>query len=326
METIKKNTTPILIIENIVLGLLIAGAFFIYYTPDTPVFKTWAKYSSQITIIYWIIGLLFLVLKSTRLTMVAFVCCVFMCLHLKNTTSPLLTAPHKSNQPLLKIAHFNLSASNSPYKATIKTIQNMDADIISVQEVTPDWKKALNDSLNKRFPFHCNVRGTDFFTTELFSKYPFSYCDTFYCENMPNLLVGFKSPLPNQHIYIFSTYIAAPLFETASNMMRRQLDTLAVHVKKMDAPSIVLGEYNVPPFFQEIVNMRQITGLQDSRRGYRPTRNDGYISLLEVPTDHIFFTPHFDCIDFQTINGPNSEHLGIIGTYQMNRDTLFAQR
>jgi endonuclease/exonuclease/phosphatase (EEP) superfamily protein YafD len=326
MEKMTKNTTLNNLLRGIIAGMLIGGALFIYYTPDIPVFKTWAKYSSQITILYWALGLFFLVLGKPRLTMVAFVCCVFMCLHLKNTTSPLLAAPHKSNQPLIKIAHFNISASNSSYGETLKTIKNMDADIISVQEVTPDWNKALNDSLYKRFPYHCNVKSSDLFTTELYSKYPFSYCDTFYCGKMPNLLVGFKSPLPNQHIYIFSTYIAAPLFESASQMMKRQLDTLVSQVNKVNAPAIVLGEYNVPPFFPEIVNMRQNAGLNDSRRGYRPTRNDGHISLLEVPTDHMFYTPHFDCVDFQTINGPNSEHLGIMGTYQMNRDTLYAQR
>ncbi len=308
--------------------ILVLGVIFCIYTPNFTVFKWWARFSSQISIGYWILGILFLAFKKPRLTMVAFVSCLFLCLYLRNTTNTAMVPPKVTDEPIIRLAQFNMSASNSDYGATLASIKKTGVDIVSVQEVTPEWRKMLNDSLSNTYPYSCELVGLDVYSMKLFSKFPFSSCDTFYCGMIPNLALGFKNPYSKSkgNIYIIASYIAPPIFSAAYLELQKQLDTVSAYTKRLNSPAITIGDYNIHASSYEIQQFRRSANLNDSRRGYRPDRNDGYISLLEVPTDHIFYTPQFNCIEFQTISGPSEERLGIKGYYQFCKDSISAVR
>jgi endonuclease/exonuclease/phosphatase (EEP) superfamily protein YafD len=324
MNTELKEQTPAKTFSYTIIAILVVGAVLVVFPPEIRVFKIWASYVAQITIAYWLLGLLFLAAKQTRLTFTAFICCAFLCIVFKKNNPSIVEPFQKTNLPVVKVAHYNISATNSGYKPTIETVQKINADVISFQEVTPDWHKAIYDSLKTTHPYSCSVLSNDLFSMEVYSRFPFSYCDTFYCENAPTILIGFKTAVPSKDMYVYSSYIAPPLFTSASELMRKQFTQLADKIKTVNTPAITLGEYNVHPSSSEILEFRTNAALTDSRRGFRPVHDDGHFSLLEVPTDHIFYTSHFNCIEFKTISGPQSEHLGILGTYQLKADSLLS--
>ncbi len=304
---------------TIVLAL---GVFFCMYTPNYVVFNWWAKFAPQIAIGYWILGLLFLIIKSPRLTMVAFVSCAFLCLNLKNATNKAMAPAKVTSEPIIKIAQFNLNASNSSHYETINAIKKIGADVVSIQEVSLDWIIDLKDSLSNIYPYSCQINASDVYSMRLYSKYRFESCDTFYCDNIPNLVLGFKTQYSNKYVYIISSYIAPPLFSSAYVRMQSQLDTLASYVNSLKNPVITVGDYNIHGSSYEIQQFRRKANLNTSRRGYRPDRDNGHISFLEVPTDHIFYTNQMNCINFQTISGPHAERLGIQGSYQFSKDSM----
>lgn len=302
--------------------ILITGVVLCIYSPNYLIFKWWSRLAPQIAIAYWILGTLFLAIRKPRLTMVTFVSCLFLCIYLKDATNPALAPPKITDEPIIKIAQFNITASNSHYDSTIMAIKNTNVDIVSVQEVSPDWGKILKDSLKEVYPYTCEIEGLDVYSMKLFSKFPFASCDTFYCDMIPNLAVGFKNPYAKGNLYVISSYIAPPVYATAYKELQKQLDTLAAYTERLSSPVITLGDYNIHASSYEIQQFRRDAKLNDSRRGFRPDRNDGYISLLEVPTDHIFYTSHFNCTEFQTISGPSEERLGIKGSYQFSKDSI----
>ncbi len=313
------------ITTNALIALMALGVILCIYTPNYAVFKFWAQYSAQITIAYWILGIAFLLNRRDKLTMTAFISCAFLCIYLKSTTNPAMEAPKKTNEPTVSIAHFNLSSSNSSYTEMLQCVEKTNADIISFQEVTPDWDRVITDSLSRVYPFDkCKFIGTDIYSLKVISKYAFADCDTFFSNNLPNLKVIYKSKYTESYINIFSTYIAPPLFSSAYIQLRQQLDTLAGQILASKYPSMTVGDYNIHSSAFELQEFKRQTNLLDSRRGFRPDRNDGRISLFDVPIDHIFYTSDFNCIEFSTINGPKSERLGIKGIYQFNRDSVVA--
>lgn len=314
------------IMTTITTLLLIVGAVMCVYTPDNFRWKWWASYASQITIAYWLLGLLFLSLKNSRLTMVSFVCCAFLCIYLKSTTNPALQSPAKTGEPTFTVAQFNLSAFTGDYTSFLKILRNTNADIISVQEITPDWNRVFDDSLGVTYPHQCDYQSLDIYSLKVMSKYSFAVCDTLFCGNVPSLVLGFKEKLNKKSVYIFSTYIAPPIYASAFRQMQRQFDTIAFEIKKINAPTITVGDYNTHASSSEIQIFRQSAHLNDSRRGYSPSQSDGHISLLDVPTDHIFYSNDFNCIDFQTISGFHSERLGILGRYQFVKDSLIVNK
>jgi endonuclease/exonuclease/phosphatase (EEP) superfamily protein YafD len=305
--------------------LLIVGAVLCVFTPNNILLKNWASYAAQITMGYWVLGLLFLALRQPRLTMYSFVCCAFLCIYLKSATNPALQLPTKTGEPTLKVAQFNLSAHTGDYSSFLNILRKTSADIISIQEVTPDWSHVLEDSL-KMYPHQCSYQSLDIYSLKVLSKHSFAICDTLFCDNVPSLILGFKNKPKDKPVYIISTYIAPPLFTSAYKRLQKQLDTIAFKIKTINAPVITVGDYNIAASTNEIQQFRQMANLNDSRRGYRPSRADGHFSLLDVPTDHIFYTNHFNCIDFQTISGVESERLGIMGVYQFVQDSLIVNR
>jgi endonuclease/exonuclease/phosphatase (EEP) superfamily protein YafD len=308
------------IFNNAVSLLLIVGAVLCVYTPNTLMLKGWASYASQLTLGYWLLGLFFLSLKLNRLTMVSFISCAFLCIYLKSTTNPAIQLPNKTSEPTLKVAQFNLSAYNGDYSSFLKTLRKTNADILSIQDIPYDWGRILTDSLKGFYPHQCDYQSVGIYSLKVLSKYSFAVCDTLFCDQVPSLILGFKNKANDSQIHIISTYIGPPVFSSAYAQMQKQLDTLALQIKRHSAPTITVGDYNIHASSSEIQHFRQLANLNDSRRGYRPS--DGYFSLLDVPTDHIFYTNHFNCIDFQTISGTHSERLGILGVYQLVKDSL----
>lgn len=302
--------------------LLVVGMVISIFTPNFFIFTWWSKFIMQIAVGYWAIGLGFLFLKQQRLTMVSFACCVVLCLYLKGTTNSRLDPVKVTNEPKFSIAHFNLSESPRDYGDVASIIKQTNADIISLQEVTPDWNVILKDSFNQAYPFSCQVSGVDLHSSKIYSKYKYTYCDTFYSEGVPNLVIGFPNGYNTDLVYVVSSFIEPPIYNQAYEMMKSQFDAIGTYVRNLNSPAIALGDYNIPATSFDIQKFREIAKLFDSRRGYRPDRNDGRINFLEVPIDHIFYTGHFDCIEFQTIIGKNATRLGIKGLYQFNKDSM----
>jgi endonuclease/exonuclease/phosphatase (EEP) superfamily protein YafD len=216
---------------------------------------------------------------------------------------------------MLRIGHVNLSAAETTADSVLLTIRNMQADVLSIQEITPNWNPML-DSLNATFPYKCVYRGVDLYSFGLFSKHPIQHCDTIFCQRVPNLLVHIQPKSVRQSLYVLETYMAPPIFAGAYEQMRQQLDSITQQVRRIDQPLITVGNFNLEAANFEIQQFRRSANLSDSRRGFRPLRNDGRVPFFDVPYDHIFYSNQLECIDFQTIGGKSSERLGIMGLYQ----------
>lgn len=322
MKDIFQNDTPRLAwFQRIIAAALMIGAFLCIYQPEIHAVKEWAKYAPQITIAYWLLGLVFLILKIPRLTMVTFASCALLCIYLKNSSNQELVQPTATNQPSIQIAQFNLSASSDNYMALLETIFTTNAEVVSLQEVPFDRQKWLQDTLKNIYPHHCNASAIDFYGIQIFSKLPFLTCDTFYSNNIPNLTVSVFPKYSKSSLYIVSSYVAPPLFSSAYKTMQTQFQSISEKIKTFKQPYITVGDYNIESSSSEIQKFRSETDLLDSRRGFQPIHKDGSINLTEVPTDHIFFSKNFQCVDFQTISGQKGIHYGIVGTYQFIQDS-----
>jgi len=312
--------------QRIVGAILISGAILCIYQPEYHALRVFTRYAPQFTIGYWVLGLAFLALKNARLTMLSFICCGFLCLFLKGMSDSKVQKSPQTNTLNISVAQINISLSNGNYSETLESIKKTGADVLSLQEVDFDWSHRLKDSLSGVYPYSCRIERADIYGIELFSKYPFASCDTFYSQDIPNLIISLKKTPASRPIYIVSTYVAPPIFSSAYRLMQQQMHIIAERVKAITDPLLTVGDYNIEASSWEVQQFRQEAGLLNSRRGFRPSRKDGTFDLTEVPTDHIFFTPQLECIYFETIVGKKNEHLGIFGTFQLSNSLTNAQK
>jgi len=259
---------------KVVLGILImSSALFCVLPTDISLIRSGANYTVHIMFANLALGLLFLIFNEKRLLFTSFIACAILCLYLKSASNNVLKLPSKTIQASLNIAQLNIASTQGHIYETIEEIKNVNVDILSLQEITPDMGMVLKEELNQLYPHRALVhRQKDFLGLGIFSKLPFINLDTFY--------------------------------------------VMEKYVSEQSNPVITIGDFNQLQFSNYLKDLKRKTLLNDSRR----------FQFFDNPTDHILFSSHFDCVEFQTISNRFTNHLGIKGSYQLNNNEVNVQQ
>ncbi len=296
--------------QIIVWSIIIVGTIVSILPPDMFFFRIVSRFVVQIMITYLVLGMLFLFLSEEKSMFISFICCGILCLFLR--TRPPFFAPPQAGATI-SVATFNLSLSNESFDSTISTIFNTGADIISLQEVTPDWHRLLqsNPSIKENYPYDTTILRLDFHGLAIYSRYPFVEIDTFNFGDIPNLIGCIKHDSLKQHIYFLSSHTTPPVSLSAFENINLHLQQVADTVRTKQKPILVFGDYQVMPWSSEIIRFRQRAKLNDSRRDISPNY---------FPHDHIFYSDLLECVDFKSLGDKNTNHLGVMGRYQLNNE------
>ena len=255
-----------------------------------------------------------LILNEKRLLFTSFIACAVLCLYLKSSSNNVLKLPTKTIQESLNVAQINIASTHEHVYETIESIKNANVDILSLQEVAPDMAMLLKQELDKLYPYKTIIhRKEDFLGIGIFSKIPFLNVDTFYMDDIPNLGVDLKCS--NQKIGIVSSYVYPELSSVDNSKIVSQFKTIETYIAEQSNPVIAIGDFNQLQFSNYLKNLKRESSLNDSRR----------FQFLDNPTDHILFSSHFDCVEFQTISNRFTNHLGIKGSYQLNNSAANVQ-
>jgi len=294
--------------QFLLITLFVLGAVLCVFTPNYFLFKMGESFAMYIMFGYLIGGVLFLFARKPKMMFTSFACCAGLAMYLKDASNGNLVYPARTSSPAITIANYNLSASGEDHLATIDAIINEDADVISLQEVDPRWQQILHDALSNIYPHSSVVLNPENFQgIGVFSKTALSIIDTFYYEDVPNL--KFNVDLGGQDVSLLSAYIY-PEF-TTENYIRKQehLNAICSNLDPKQTPFITVGDFNEVQWSGYIREFRRTCQLNDSRR---------FPTWVKRPTDHIFYSNHFECVGFKSITTENTSHLGISGTYQFS--------
>lgn len=296
------------ILENTIVVLLALIACVPVIAPDLPFLQWGVDYSVQLMLGFLVLGLGFLLLGKKRLLFTSFACCGMLCLFLKQSSNSNLRLPEINKEEKLTIAHFNTSSATDGYESILNAVLKSGADIVSFQEVTPDWNLFLSKSLRDIYPYTSSNVRIDPYGMAIFSKVEINTVDTFHFENIPHQMINIPVS-DNRDINIVSAHVLPPLGQRLNEKATKYLETIASKISIKESPSIVLGDFNMVYWSNEIRSFTDQADLENSRR-------DVSANLLSIPYDHIFYTSDLECTEFRDINDTTSNHLGILGTYQ----------
>ena len=307
------NKRPIQITIN---ALIILGALFVIFTPNYVLFKIGSSFAVHIMLSYLLLGLLFLVLRQPQLTFTSFFCCAVLCLFLKyysNWDWPLL---HKNRpaETAIIIAHFNVANAEKSPQETMEDIMETDADVLSFQEVTPDWQVVFEKNLRERYPYATSIVRLDPHGLALYSRLPIVSIDTFYFDEIPNLAIVIKKG--HEQYRLISSYTDPPIYSLALENLQQHMARIVSEIKKSPLPTFAIGDYNAPPWWEEIRYLMHEGKLLDSRS----CAPQGLDNLWKYPVDYIFHSSYFECTGFEKIEKTLYGHLGIEASFQINRD------
>lgn len=313
------------IINNIyvqygLMASLILGALVCIFPPQHYFFKSVSEFSLQIMFGYLFLALLLLILKQPKLMFTSLIACSILAIHLKLNINADLKKPQPTeNQSIINIALINISNINEDPHGAIETMLNSDACILSIPDIGPMVYEFLKDTLIEKFPYSTARIGFDP-GIAVFSKYEINNQDTFFVENLPNIVGSIKPDGQNQELFFISSTTLPPFYTKDYDRLKKQLNRIVEKASMINAPILTLADYNLVQWSDEIHDFRDKAGLKDSRRGFSPAAagNNVFGSFFESPRDHIFFSEHFKCIGFQNLESSSSYHLGIKGSFQFN--------
>src|SRR6478609_9143756 len=210
----------------------------------------------------------------------------------------------------LKILQVNVLFLNQNYSSVDKLLITTKADIVSLQEITPTWYKALEHKKGmKRFPYRIKELASG---NVLLSRIPFTKSKIVSVSviSPQNSILYAEIPLGGKSVSVITLH---PHITTSSYDENRYLE----HFQELDRlpyqpDRVLIGDLNTTPWSMHYARFLKELDLKDARahQGFYPTWNT-FTPFFYIPIDHVFVSQSFQSI-YQKV-GPfiGSDHLPV---------------
>lgn len=289
-----------------------------------PDFQWLRRISNQtvlILILWLILGVAFLMLRSKTLSMVCLSCCALLCLHLKNASNISLAAPQVvvDQNSKFSICHFNLSSIQERLDEELKLIDQIRPDILVFQEFTPQFEDQIIEYYDSVYSDYTEFVRMDDYGQVVFTSFSVLDKDTFLIYNIPVIRVRFQID-EEKVIQLISHYNLPPITSQYKEDSKMVFSQLSDFIAQAGEPVIYLGTLNYVSWDNELVRFRYRAELNDSRRSFFPSFSNSNKSLFYAPVDHIYYNKYLDCLQFKKVENSSNQKIGIRGEYQLSRN------
>ncbi len=299
--------------QNALAGLMIFLTAGMLGTSYVTWLKPFAPYAVHAALLLLALGLVFFLMDRTRLMFTALLCCGALSLFLKSSANQQLRFGGATDPPI-RFAHVTLGDAEGDYDTVIAYLQGTDANLLSIQELTPDWEDLLRDRLRDRFPYQAMLTRIDQYGSGLLSALPFDHIDTLWFEDIPALVGTFDAGdgIPN---HVITAQVIPPVNPAAYAAIAAHLDLVTAMIRGLPGRVLVGGDFHLPPWSSEVQQFKAAARLEDSRRDVHTRNLDGSVSLPRIPVDHILYGHGLECASFANLGNDAVGRLGIYGTY-----------
>ncbi len=287
----------------LLISLIIAG-------PEVMFIRQLSEYLVHIMLALFVLGFMFLILDKGRLMLLSFALCATLCVFLKNESNTDLLSPKLNNTQNITVGHVNLSNVDHAIPL-IEEIKRSKPDLISFQEFTPDWEGLLS-KLKDEYPYHYEAMRIDLHGKTFYSKYPIEKVDTLNRDIAFDIAVHV---LKNNNSYtIISPYLTPSLDKSSLTKAKVQMKNISDYIGSHGGRTIVLGDFNMVYWSEEIRNFRDATKLDNSRKDVIPASS-------KMPYDHVFYSKNLQCLKVKDFMLNDKERVGLISIFQQNIET-----
>jgi len=298
------------------VGILFSTIIFIS-PPELFVFDLLQSFAFQALGMYTLAALVFLGLRKWTVGIASAGASLMLLVYLQAhvySQSPVQMETYAAD---LKVAHFNVFVANNQYKKTLEKVLATEADLLSFQEVHRQWAAFLEKNLSGDYPYYHIVPGSGHGEgIAIFSKYPLQNIETIVWEERPNIAGNIE--VGDSSIHFLASHTISPVTPRRFRQRKRHLQEITRYLEKKEQPVLAMGDYNIVPWNRNITNLKKRAQVSDSRKGRQATF-PSYLGRWGIPIDYIFHSDELNCLNFGTISGTGSDHLGVLGTYQIKK-------
>ena len=219
-----------------------------------------------------------------------------------------------SNQNSLKIIAANIYQYNQQFDLFIQFIQKTEPDIFVTMESNKDWELALR-KMETAYPHTQKVTLENTYGMHLYSKIPFQQIQTHYfvADDVPSMEVHFKTA-DGEEFVLFCVHPPPPSPTEEETSKERDGDLLSIAklCKKMDKPTIVMGDFNSVAWSKISRLFRKKSGLIDGRRGRGILASfHANYWFLRAPLDLVFHSSTIFIKELKVLENVGSDHFPI---------------
>jgi endonuclease/exonuclease/phosphatase (EEP) superfamily protein YafD len=230
-------------------------------------------------------------------------------------SSPLDNGPFvlQQGEKQLRIAHFNTFAGNLDSLAISNEILRLDADVVSLVEMSAKKKAAVIPALKAQYPYSFDCAGTESCELAILSKYPILSAEGKAHWVGPPYV---KATLGGEMSGVTFMGVHTTRFPH-SRAQLTQIRALARMLETNTDDLIIMGDFNATPFsripstLEQGANVARLTDLPTW-----PTR----LQIPQLAIDHAFASKNFRVVGNQQIGeAAGSDHFPIVLTLALKR-------
>ncbi len=200
------------------------------------------------------------------------------------------TKPHREVQASalhLRLMQVNLLHTNQNFEALIEAINEANADVVVLQELTAEWRDQTR-VLSNQYPFNESAPRPGGSGMALISRYPLEEAQILSLDASTYLAVFARVNVEGASISILGLHPPTPVAQGKFANRNRQLSEAGDLLRTIKGPRVLIGDLNTTmwsPYFTDLVRR---SGLRDSRLGFGllPSWPTQLPAFLRLPIDH----------------------------------------
>ena len=225
-------------------------------------------------------------------------------------------AAARSSGPL-KIISFNVLSSNRRHADVLRHLEESDADLILLLEVSTEWLDGLRP-LETSHPHFRQLPRSDNFGMALYSRLPIQSHELISLPHgLPYMVTQVEwhgAPLT-----IIGAHPLPPVGGRAARLRDSYLEELGSLTAELaaDSPVILLGDLNTTPWSHCFRSLVRNSGLVDSgKHGGFLASWKRFNPVFSLPLDHILNSPELQAVDRWVGPDLGSDHRPVGATFQ----------
>ena len=216
---------------------------------------------------------------------------------------------HVRGVPVLRLAHLNVLQTNKEHDQVVQRILDMDADVISVQEVDHAWAEVLREGLSGRYPFHVIEPRTNCYGIALFSRIPLDDAHVVMLNASPAIRATAR--LHGGTVTLYAVHTSSPGSQRHFTARNGQFDLLAHRIHDDHGAVVVIGDLNATPWDRDLERFQTHARLRSNGSMTAPTF-PSVAHMALIPIDHVLTSSHIGVVDEHTFHVPGSDHRGLV--------------
>lgn len=313
MKRIKQLLTYQWVEGGIILSMILI-TLLLLFTPNRATLAGLSSHAFEAVLLFLGSAMGFMILDRPKIMFTCLGMCAILCLYLKKTSNSSIQSLFRQADIDFSLCQILINSGADEYENISRRLLASKADILNIQELTPDWALVLSDGLSETYPYRAEMNRVDPYGMVVYSKYPILKTDTLHFrDTMVNYdipVLKLQLDIEGRAMNFFSCHVLPRLNTTDFNRVQQFLNAVTDWVTDGDTlPKLVAGDFNLSPWDFSLQQLINSTRLHLSQREPH---------LFVQPFEHILYSSTIRCNKLEEVRTPGGLHLGIQGYYTFN--------